>query len=212
MTLNASWTCCYSNRSFALVGLVVAVAVLVPVDASCQTDSTVNHPRQALQRAVLPGWGQWYNRQYVKIPVVYAGFGAFTWAALYTNGKYLTYRRAYLYTARKDANGEPVFPEYATEYAALLSDLGLEPEANLTDDEVVARRMHLEPQFRAFRDNYRRNRDLLYFGIAAWYGLTVIDAFVSAHLTDFDIGEDLAIRVHPYPFVSGMTMSLSLKL
>ena len=76
------------------------------------------------------------------------------------------------------------------------------------DDETISRRNRLEPQFKAQRDNLRRNRDLLYFGIVFWYGLTVLDAFVSAHLLDFDVGEDLTVTFFPHPTASGLTATL----
>ncbi len=165
-------------------------------------------PKKALRRAmIVPGWGQYYNRHYIKIPLVYAGLGGFTAAALYVNSRYLLYRHAYLFTAREE-DGEPVFPEYADDYAQLIEDLGLPPESELSEAEIESRRARLEPQFRANRDNFRRNRDLLYFGIVFWYGLSLLDAYVSAHLLDFDIGEDLTVSVYPHPTASGLTATM----
>ena len=179
------------------------------------TDTTATHsltephsPKKALRRAIIvPGWGQYYNRHYLKIPLVYAGLGGFTAAALYVNSRYLLYRHAYLFTAREE-DGEPVFPEYADDYARLIEDLGLPPESELSDEEIESRRARLEPQFRANRDNFRRNRDLLYFGIVFWYGLSLLDAYVSAHLLDFDIGEDLTVSLYPHPSASGLTATM----
>lgn len=198
-----------SGRLLGL-GAVLVAAALVAGDARGQADSTsVNlRPQRAVRRALVPGWGQFYNRQYVKIPVVYIGLAGLAATALHTNGRYLRYRHAYLYTARQGVGGEPVFPEYATDYAALLRDLGLRPESELSAEEIAARRARLEPQFRAQRDNMRRNRDLLYFGIIGWYGLSILDAFVSAHLSDFDVGEDLTVRFGVHPQASGLSATV----
>ena len=85
-----------------------------------QGEPVLPQPNSALWRAaVVPGWGQLYNRQYLKIPLVYGGLAGFTAAALYTNDRYLLYRHAYLFTARENADGSPVFPEYADDYARL---------------------------------------------------------------------------------------------
>lgn len=185
--------------------------------AAAQADTTTARqplpstrtPNSALWRAaVFPGWGQFYNRHYLKIPLVYGGLAGFTGAALYTNDRYLLYRHAYLFTARENEEGSPVFPDYAGDYARLLNDLGLPPESDLTDEEIASRRARLEPQFRAQRDNLRRNRDLLYFGTVFWYGLSVLDAFISAHLMDFDVGEDLTVFLHPAPATSGLTATV----
>ena len=188
-----------------------AQADTLPTDTTTTTRSLAepHSPKKALRRAMMvPGWGQYYNRHYLKIPLVYAGLGGFTAAALYVNSRYLLYRHAYLFTAREDENGQPVFPEYADDYARLIADLGLPPESDLSDEDVESRRARLEPQFRANRDNFRRNRDLLYFGIVFWYGLTLLDAYVSAHLLDFDIDEDLTLVLYPHPPASGLSATM----
>ena len=115
------------------------------------------------------------------------------------NQRYLRYRHAYLYTARRNEDGSPVFPDYARDYAALIRDLNLEPETNLTAEQITLRRQRLEPQLRTKRDQLRRNRDLLYLGTVIWYGLTLLDAYISAHLFDFDVSESLAVRMHGMP-------------
>ena len=179
--------------------------------ASAQPDTTLSadrSPRKALVRALVPGWGQLYNRQYLKMPIVYAGLGLIGAGAAYANGRYLRYRHAYLFTARQDDAGQPVFPQYAGDYALLLSELGLPPESTLDAQEIERRRARLEPQFRTQRDSFRRNRDLLYIGIGIWYGLTMLDAFVSAHLFDFDVGEDLAVRVRVQPGLDGLSATI----
>ncbi len=209
------------RRGVALALLLVGGLVLwpsLPLPAAAQADTTAtaqtrlleNHsPNSALWRAaVFPGWGQSYNRHYLKIPLVYLGLAGFSAAALYTNNRYLLYRHAYLFTARENTDGSPVFPEYEVDYARLINDLGLPPESDLSEEEIESRRARLEPQFRAQRDNLRRNRDLYYFGFAFWYGLSVLDAFVSAQLMDFDVGEDLTVSVYPEPAASGLTATV----
>ena len=156
-------------------------------------------PHTALKRALVPGWGQLYNRQYVKMTASYVGFIGTIGGALLVNRRYLRYRHAYLFTARLHDDGSPVFPEYGHDYGLLLDDLKLAPESTLTEAEIKARRVRLQPQFRAQRDQLRRNRDLLYFSTVAWYALTILDAYVSAHLFDFDVDESLAVRARVTP-------------
>ncbi|TVQ45629.1 MAG: hypothetical protein EA362_08675 [Saprospirales bacterium] len=50
---------------------------------------------------------------------------------------------------------------------------------------------------RNFRDRYRKDLELTYIGIGAAYLFNVIDAFVSAHLTTFDVSDDLSFRIEP---------------
>ena len=173
------------------------------------TDSALVHPNPstALRRAIVPGWGQLYNREYYKVPIVYVGIAALVGSALLVNRRYRLYRHAYLYTARTNQDGIPIFPHYASDYAKLIRDLGLNPESSLMPEEIAARRARLEPQFRSNRDNLRRNRDLLYFGTIAWYGLTILDAYVSAHLAEFDVDESLTIRVVGGPERLGLAIT-----
>lgn len=133
------------------------------------------------------------------MPIVYLGFGGLAGSAIYMNNQYVLYRRSYLYTARVDENGDPVFPEYADDYAKLLEQLGQPPEEGREPEDIAAQRQRLEPAIRSQRDSLRRNRDLLLIGIGVWYGLTLLDAYVSAHLLDFDVGEDLSISFYPVP-------------
>jgi hypothetical protein len=46
-------------------------------------------------------------------------------------------------------------------------------------------------------DSYRRLRDLSFLGLLAWHGLTIIDANVDAHFFNWDVNEDLSLRIQP---------------
>jgi hypothetical protein len=48
-----------------------------------------------------------------------------------------------------------------------------------------------------YRNEFRRNRDYaILFGLLLW-GLNVVDATVDAHLKDFDVSDDLTLRIKP---------------
>lgn len=161
-------------------------------------------PRGALWRAAaVPGWGQVYNRQYYKLPIVYAGLGGVAGFALYTNAQYVTYRRAHLYAAPESAwgtRGKPDYSHYEDEYLAALEKSRVSYSGDPTAESV---RNRVYADFQRIRDNLRRNRDLLYIGVGLFYGLTILDAYVNAHLLDFDVGEDLTVTVFPVPGGAG---------
>jgi len=46
-------------------------------------------------------------------------------------------------------------------------------------------------------DGYRRYRDLSVLALLAWHGLTIIDANVDAHFFNWDVSEDLSLRIRP---------------
>ncbi len=179
-------------------GMRPAIAIAQSAD-SLDTGLTksrlpANHsPSRALRRAlVLPGGGQLYNRQYWKLPIVYAGFGVMTWRSIQANRNHKLYTRAFQYKDWQDeidagrTETHP-FPEFEDEYEQVLIEQ--------CDGNCTASANELEQ----IRDNFRRSRDLSRFGIGLIYGLSIIDAFVSAHLLDFDVGEDLTVQFLPHP-------------
>ncbi len=188
-----------------LAVLLFALAVAHPARAQADTtraDATQradtgqptwlqdHSPRGALWRAAaLPGWGQLYNRQYYKIPVVVAGLGAILYAAIDTNGRYLLLKRAHAYKRSVEAPGEIENPEqyqqFQPQYEQVLAQYG---------------QQELSAQFlRRQRENLNRYRDLSFVGVGVVYALTVLDAYVSAHLLQFDVSEDLSLRAYPTP-------------
>jgi hypothetical protein len=178
--------------------VVVAVGILLfgiaPTPLHAQPDSVraqileekgfpPNHsPRGALWRtAAVPGWGQYYNRQYYKIPFVYAGLAGLGVRIVRTSQRYRLYRRAALFRNESDPR-----EEYEPEYREAALELTGRQNA-----EVSA------SQLRQIRDRFRRQRDLAILGTGLFYALTLLDAYVSAHLLTFDVDDDLAVRVHP---------------
>jgi hypothetical protein len=57
--------------------------------------------------------------------------------------------------------------------------------------------------FKRKKDFYRRYRDLSIFCIAGVYLLSIIDAYVDAELSTFDIGTDLSLSISPGMIPSG---------
>ena len=52
-------------------------------------------------------------------------------------------------------------------------------------------------------DSYRRLRDLSALALLAWHGLTIIDANVDAHFFNWDVNEDLSLRIRPAALWAG---------
>ena len=142
-------------------------------------------PTRALWRAAaLPGWGQVYNRQYLKLPFVYAGLAGMGYAIVWNNSRYVQYRHAHLFRLEQERTPDAPNPyaQFEGEYQAIVDDVG----GNLS-----AR------QLRDQRDKLRRWRDLSIVGTALVYALTLVDAYVSAHLLTFDVDDQLALNIRP---------------
>jgi hypothetical protein len=142
-------------------------------------------PTGALWRsAAVPGWGQYYNRQYYKIPFVYAGFAAFAYRIYTSHQEYLLFKRAHLFGRGPQlaGEGEPnPYRQFESQFNEVVGRIGGERLATM----------------RALRDQYRRRRNLAILGTGLFYALTILDAYVSAHLLTFDVGEGLSMRVRP---------------
>lgn len=130
------------------------------------------NPRKAtLLSMALPGLGQAYNGKYWKIPIIYAGMGTTGYLALYNRSEYRKFKAAYQYKVF-NLPGDP-----PNEYASLYT----------TD------------QLRVQRDFYRRNMEFNYILTGLVYVLNILDATVDAHLSAFDISDDLSLQLAPEP-------------
>lgn len=146
-------------------------------------------PRGALWRAAaVPGWGQLYNRQYYKMPFVYAGLAGGGYAIYEMNRRYLLFRHAHLYKIGDGRDGENPYQHFKNDYDQVIERLGGEEN---TGGDVSGR------QLRTLRDKHRRWRDLSIVGTGLFYALTILDAYISAHLLTFNVGDDLALDVRP---------------
>ena len=129
---------------------------------------------------VLPGAGQIYNRKFWKLPIVYGGFVGCAYAMRWNNQMYRDYSQAYLDLMDNDPNTQS--------YNQFLH-LGAK-----IDDSNIERYKAI---FKNRKDRFRRWRDLSFFCIVAEYALSVVDAYVDASLSEFDISKDLSLRVEP---------------
>ena len=129
---------------------------------------------------VLPGAGQIYNRKYWKLPIIYGGFVGCAYAMTWNNQMYHDYSQAYMDIMDDDPNTQS--------YNQFLH-LGAK-----IDDSNIERYKEI---FRKRKDKYRRWRDMSVFVFIGVYAFSVIDAYVDASLSEFDISDDLTLRVEP---------------
>ena len=133
------------------------------------TVSTLDPNKASLYAAVFPGLGQIYNRQYWKLPIVYGGLMLF---GHYINNRHVLYnafRNAYL--AETDGNESTVNP-FGERFGSAST---LERNA----------------------EQLRRDRDYLMLLGTLYYLLSIVDAHIAAHLSEFDVNDDLSFEVRP---------------
>ncbi len=54
-----------------------------------------------------------------------------------------------------------------------------------------------QSEMKLLRDNYQRFYEFSVAGLVGFYLLVAADAFVDAHLKDFDISDDLTLKIKP---------------
>ena len=138
--------------------------VLEEIKTANTTEKPKFNPTKAgLYSAVLPGLGQYYNRKYWKIPIVWGAIGTGVGVTLYNDKQYKRYREAYI----AQLNGLP--HEF--------SDIpGITKEA-----------------LGRTQDRMKRQRDYSVAITGLVYILNIMDAVVDAHLFDQRNDPDLAL-------------------
>ncbi len=144
-------------------------------------------PRKAmLYAAVFPGSGQFYNKKYWKIPLVYGGFGALLYGVNFYYDLNVRFKSD-LYTLLNDPS----------------SGGGLSPDGLTTD------------QLRTVVDQTRRERDFFIILTGFFYILQMVDAHVDSHLKEFDLNPKLQISLEPTMennYLVGRSTGVALKL
>lgn len=132
-------------------------------------------PKKALWMSLaVPGLGQIYNRSWWKTPLIYGGLGTSIWFIQFNNGQYRDFKEAYR--------------------------ASFDPE---TDNELAQRYPNQET-LRRIRDIYYKRYQLSIIATAAVYLMNGIEAYVDAHLKNFNVSDDLSLlygRQDPFPVV-----------
>lgn len=161
---------------------------------------------------VLPGWGQIYNRQWWKLPILYGGIGATVYGISWNSKQYKKFKTAYmdysLYIQEKALNPDLPYPENPS-WDKVYVGGGVE---YFTSQQ----QLNFKKQLQNKKTNFKRNRDLLYIVMGGIYVIQIIDAVVFAHFYDFEINEDLSLDIQPSSFYTpaaggmvGLTLTLN---
>jgi hypothetical protein len=124
-----------------------------------------------LRSAIFPGWGQFYNESYWKIPIVLGLSGFLVGGVISEHSGYADYRDRYA--------------------ASITSAM---PSGDL--------------RLKQFREYYRANRDTYAWWLLVTYLVQIADAFVDAHLYDFDVSGTTQAGIVLLPG-RGLTLKIS---
>lgn len=125
--------------------------------------------KAGLLSAALPGLGQVYNGKAWKVPIVYLGLAGVGVSAWWNHQQYKVYR------------------------ASLFAIIDDNPNTvNISGLDPYTRTITNETSLRSATDITRRNRDASYIGIGVVYLLAIAEANIDAHLSEFNLDDDLA--------------------
>lgn len=180
----------------------VDTATVITTDTLVITEKIAkkpHSPKKATYMALaLPGSGQIYNGQWWKVPILYGGVGATVYGISWNTKQFKKYRNAFVdysvYLEEKAKDPNFPYPDNPSWDKVYLGG-GVE---NFSPQQ----QSNFKKQLQNKKDNFKRNRDLLYITMGAIYALQIIDACVFAHFYDFEINDDLSLNIQPSSFYS----------
>ncbi len=139
-------------------------------DSGSQIKAKIFDPRLATKRsAMVPGWGQIYNKKYWKLPLVYGALGVTAGVFVYNVKNYRLLRQAYIFkTDSIPGNDAQIDPKFKNLSAGAL---------------------------RSYRNSFRQNVDYSVLFFIVFWGLNVADATVDGHLKAFDVNDNLSLQI-----------------
>lgn len=136
--------------------------------------------RAVWMSALFPGLGQIYNRRYWKLPIVVGAYLGLGYATSWNNNMLSDYTNAY----RDIMDNDPSTNSYMNFFPPTTSESDLD-------------KTWLTNVLQSRKNFYRRNRDLCIICMVGVYLLAMVDAYVDASLSHFDISPDLSMDVVP---------------
>lgn len=151
-------------------------------------------PRSALLWSIIPGGGQAYNKRFWKVPLVYGGLLGMVAYADFNQTRYRRFVQAL--ENRCLGDGKVIIPPNSACIPTEDTFTGVSTES-----------------LRSARDNTDRARQTAYIGILIAYVLQSVEAYTDAHLQEFDISDDISLRLGPviqpeYTMGYGLTVPL----
>ena len=163
--------------------ILTADSVIVPQEQTINPQRWIPDPKKAMWLAIVfPGGGQIYNRKYWKLPLIYGGFIGCIYALSWNGSMYRDYSQAYMDIMDNDPNTKSYENFLPATY------------------DVQGRLEYLQNLFKRKKNYFRRYRDLSLFCMIGVYLLSIVDAYVDAELSSFDITKDLTMKIRPSIF------------
>ena len=138
-----------------------------------------NPGKAALYSLVLPGAGQAYNKQYWKVPLALAAEGVTIFILIDNIRTYQKWNNEWAFQLANGTNN----PDVTTVY---------DPSA-----------------IKNIRDNARQQKDYAWVALIGVHLIVTAEAFISRHLIEFDVDDDLSFRIQPSRYSAGVAVVIN---
>jgi Family of unknown function (DUF5683) len=160
-------------------------AEVKPLTNSTKANVKKHSPKKAtLLSLFIPGAGQVYNKKnwWWKVPVIYGIGGTLLYSGIFYQNEYDNFRLAYKERIETLTNKDQIYNRYQT------------------------------PTLQVIRDSYRDSRDQSYMWLVVVYALQVLDATVEAHFVDFNMNENVSLKIQPQIYMVGLNYTGGLQV
>ena len=117
-----------------------------------------------------------------KVPVIYGIGGTLLYSGIFYQNEYDNFRLAYKERIETLTNKDQIYNRYQT------------------------------PTLQVIRDSYRDSRDQSYMWLVVVYALQVLDATVEAHFVDFNMNENVSLKIQPQIYMVGLNYTGGLQV
>ena len=176
-------------------------SVVVKDSTKVRKNHELNPLTSSLLSTFIPGAGQIYNRKYWKAPIVWGGALAFYYSYDFFSKQHEFWHQILIYKDRYNSN-EYIIP-FVEKYERGFTNLSAKEVSELPKDEI-----------QSYNDFAKTRKHQVIIGASVFYLFQIVDATVDAHFSEFDVSENLSLKLAPAtfqntPYAQGVKLSFS---
>ncbi|MDR0793253.1 MAG: DUF5683 domain-containing protein [Chitinophagaceae bacterium] len=191
---------------------LVQPVALTKEDSAKQAKKQFDPNKSTMRSLMIPGWGQIYNHEYWKVPIVWGALAIPVSTFVFYNSEYKKARFAYsaIYSAYMIPVGQQGYSATDTAHMAAEYKNYIYSQPYALNATTIQSPLGAIQKTRNF---YRSNRDYSILWFIILWGVQVADATVFGHLKQFDVSSDLSMNITPHydpvTKVPGLTLVLN---
>lgn len=195
-------TCGFGQNTFEPnTSIQTRKSIVVKDTSKVKKKYALNPKTSSLLSAFIPGAGQIYNRKYWKAPIVWGGAISLYYTYDFFNRQHKFWHQILIYKDRYSSN-EFLIP-FIEEHEKGFSNKSPKEISEFSKEEI-----------QGYNDFAKNRKQQVIIGASVFYLFQIVDATVDAHFSQFDVSEDLSLKISPAsflnaPFAQGVRLSFS---